>query len=447
MSVKLHGAIIEDLTSRIWAMERRALEGMLRDINSTIGKVEIHIDGASSAAQDTSTRRSRMAIQNGVAVIPITGYLLKEVPRWFSWFGIDATAYSDIVDDVARALDDDGVKQILLKVDSPGGEVAGAQEAADAIFAARQAKPTNAFIEDLGASGAYWLASQGQSLQANENALVGSIGVYGVYHDTSKMAEGLGIKVHVIRSGEHKGMGVEGAEITDKQIKGIQDVIDGIASNFVDAVSRGRGMGRTEASKLATGQVWIAAEAQKLGLIDGVSILDSILSIEAVSVLTREEMMAENLEKEKEAQKVNEDALKAEGAETALTADRKRLADLKAAFPEDVAFAYEQYEAGASVETAKAAYADVLKGRLEVAEAKIADADKKLAASTEGADPVEFKGSADGGESAETDFVKVAIALAEEKGITKTAAMQKLAAENPEMFDTWKAAQKQVEKK
>lgn len=144
--------------------------------------------------------------------------------------------------------------------------------------------------------------------------------------------------------------------------------------------------------------------------------------------------MAENLEKGTEAQKVNEDALKAEGAEAALTADRKRLVELKAAFPEDVAFAYEQYEAGASVETAKANYADVLSERLKVAEAKIADADKKLAASTEGADPVDFQ---EAGNADASDFMKMSRARAKKDESSMRAAMLAVSKENPEVHKSF----------
>lgn len=158
-------------------------------------------------------------------------------------------------------------------------------------------------------------------------------------------------------------------------------------------------------------------------------------------------MVEKDQEKEVKVEVVDETALKAEVAEGVRSEDAKRLAGLKAEFAEEPDFILEQYSKGATVEAAKAAYSDVLKTRLEETEKEKAELEKKLAGKTaeEGAEGVDSQESvAEGGE---TDFVKAAIALAEEKGITKTAAMQKLAAENPEMFDTWKAGQKRVPKK
>ncbi len=448
---QLRNAFLADMTSRIWVMEPRALEEYFRRLYAPLDVGTVNMEQIIAAKKEGVTRESKLVIDGGTAIISITGFLMKEVPCIFRIFGIDATSYADIRMDIADALESEAVERIVLKIDSPGGEVAGVQEAADAIFSARTQKPINTFIEDLGASGAYWLASQGQSITANENAIVGSIGVYGVYHDSSEMAGKLGIKVHVIRSGEHKGMGVAGAEITDSQVQAVQKIIDDIAVNFASAIARGRGMERAEVKELATGQAWLAGKAKKNGLIDQVAMLKDALSGWAVSEIKSLEggnvVVEKDQEKEVKVEVVDETALKAEVAEGVRSEDAKRLAGLKAEFAEEPDFILEQYSKGATVEAAKAAYSDVLKTRLEETEKEKAELEKKLAGKTaeEGAEGVDSQESvAEGGE---TDFVKAAIALAEEKGITKTAAMQKLAAENPEMFDTWKAGQKRVPKK
>ena len=116
-----------------------------------------------------------------VAVVPVAGILLKEVPAIYKRleaFGIRFTEYGDITAAVKHAAADPETEKILLHVNSPGGTVAGAQEAAAAIYKARQHKKVIAYIEDLGASGGYWLASQAEEVYSNRHAGVGSIGAH-----------------------------------------------------------------------------------------------------------------------------------------------------------------------------------------------------------------------------------------------------------------------------
>ena len=112
------------------------------------------------------------------------------------------------------------------------------------------------------------LASQAGKISINPNGEAGSIGVYTVAVDSSKRAEELGFKVHVIKSGEHKGMGVPGTEITENQIAATQEIIDGMAANFKQAVSAGRKMSVADVEKIATGRTWLAEVAKKLNLVD-----------------------------------------------------------------------------------------------------------------------------------------------------------------------------------
>jgi len=440
-----------EMQVKLWAMEARALEAFMR----SFARLEMEPDRYMEAAlQSPRPRKSRMVMDGTTAVIPITGYLMKSPPAWALRY-FDITGYEEVIADIKAAANDAGVTQILLHVNSPGGEVAGAQEAADAIYQARKVKPVNGFIEDLGASGAYYLASQAKELGTNLNGLVGSIGVYAVYMDRSKMAEDLGIKVHVIRSGEHKGMGIPGAPITEKQLSGIQGVIDDMAANFRAAVSRGRGLAASKVEKLATGQVWLGEKSRELGLVDSVTTIEAMLTGNAdsiVRVLSGEAgIMAEENEKKDQDDKVkvvvfDEEAMKVEAAANATKAEKERLAALKAEFPEDLAFAIEQYEAGATVQEAKASYAGVLREKLKASEKEKTELAEKLKVATtplqgaSGAEPVGFGESTEG----ETDFVKAAIALSQEKGITKTAAMRQLAKENPEMHLAWKASLNKV---
>jgi len=423
-----------EMKKEIWAMETRRLTAMFSQFNqiapeAMVNLIEIKIE----------KQKAQIRIENDIAIINIHGLLMKNPPGWLAWFGIETTDYNNLREQIAEALGNDNIKSILLHIDSPGGTVAGVSEAAEAIAEANKAKPVTAYIEDIGASGAYYLASQAGNIIANPNAEVGSIGVYGVYEDLSKMAEMIGVKVIVIRSGEHKGMGVPGAEITETQIKAIQDVIDGMNENFKSAVATGRKFDKEKINELATGQVWIAKEALKLGLID--NIVNGINGIPE-NKTNKSNMKGQKMPESTETQ-IDEKAI----ADNAANAERQRMKDLKAAFPNDPAFAMEQFSKGADVKTAKAEYADVLATKNAELTKENAELTTKAAnTGSEGADPVDGSGSGTDADADKDDFMALSRQRAAEKKISVTEAMRQIIAENPDSHKAFldKSASKKV---
>jgi signal peptide peptidase SppA len=226
------------------------------------------------AAQAAIGRAAAPAGGGRVAVVPIVGVLSKS-PAWFS----GGLSYGEIRQRVNQAAAAPEVSSILLWIDSPGGNSAGCDEAATDIAAAARQKPVYAFCDDLCASGAYYLGSQANKIYANRSALVGSIGVYSVLIDSSKLHERVGLTVHCIKAGEFKAAGgIPGLAIGSEAIKERQRIVDSIYERFINVVSTGRKISRKKAAELADGRVHPAAEAVKLGLIDGVSSFEAIYS-------------------------------------------------------------------------------------------------------------------------------------------------------------------------
>ena len=171
----------------------------------------------------------------------------------------------------------EGVDAVVLMVDSPGGSTAGIDDLAAEVRKLAATKPVVAYIEDLGASAAYYVASQASEIVANAGALVGSIGVYTVVEDWSAFFAREGVKVKVVRAGEFKGAGAWGTEVTEAQIAEIQRTVNGINDLFVAAVAGGRKLSKEAASKLADGRIHLAAAAKEQGLIDRVATLDDVI--------------------------------------------------------------------------------------------------------------------------------------------------------------------------
>lgn len=254
--------------------------------------IEAVKNGTMKAAEPQSQQPAAVpayAIHNGVAIIPIAGPMMKAASK----FGGTSTVMTRRA--IRKAIADDAVHSILLHIDSPGGTVAGTADLASDVAAANAIKPVHAHIEDLGASAAYWVASQARRVTANTTGRVGSIGTLLVLDDTSGMYAARGIKVHVISTGKFKGAGTEGAPITDEQVEMFREGVNDLNEHFILGVAMGRGMSAEKVRAIADGRVHIAEKAKQLGLIDAVESLDHVVSGMAsgghIEAQTKEETM------------------------------------------------------------------------------------------------------------------------------------------------------------
>lgn len=250
------------LTTGLWAMQTERLDALMEVLTARAN------DPGDTIVPNDPADDERHP-NNGVATIAVVGSLLKTGAAELRDWGMEATGYDEISAQLAAANANPDVHAIVLAIDSPGGQVSGCQALADQVAAS--AKPVIAQVSDLCASAAYWIAAQCDSIAANRTALIGSIGVYSVVRDTSRLLENMGVKTHLISSGGVKGAGASGTVVTEAQLAESKKMIDAICGHFVAAVSSGRGVSATEAAAWADGRVYLASEAQHMGLIDRIS--------------------------------------------------------------------------------------------------------------------------------------------------------------------------------
>lgn len=303
------------------------------------------------------------------ALISITGPLMKQAS---SLSGGSSTVA--LRRQVRRAAADDAVSSIALRIDSPGGTMAGTQELADDIAAAAAKKPVHAYIEDLGASAAYWLASQATKVFANRTAMVGSIGTFAVLYDMSAMAAKEGVKVHVIKAGDFKGTGVAGTEVTQDQLAEWQRLITESNDHFLQAVATGRKLSLAGVRAVADGRVHLAASAKELGLIDAVQSLDETL----------QQLQTKRSTKTMSQANAAIASAATEGAVLISAPQPATYAELKAACAgADADFICKQLDAKATVQHATQCWMAEQNARIEAANKKAAEAEDKVKAAAE----------------------------------------------------------------
>jgi signal peptide peptidase SppA len=211
------------------------------------------------------------SMSNGVAFIEVVGVMMRNPPWWYS----GACSTTEVQRAVRAAMNDPRCSKIVMVFDSPGGEVSGTPELADAINLARQVKPVQGYVTGLCCSAAYFVASQCEKITASPYSQIGSIGVYSVLYDASEMFKDAGIEVLVFTSGGVKGQGVFGTEISEEFKDECQASVMDSFEMFVTAIESGRKMDRKDVLSCADGRTWKAAVAEGKGLIDSIEGIDS----------------------------------------------------------------------------------------------------------------------------------------------------------------------------
>jgi protease-4 len=171
----------------------------------------------------------------------------------------------EVVDQMERADEDDAVDALVVKLNTPGGQVVPSDDIR--LAAERFDGPTVAYATDTCASGGYWIASGCDELWAREGSIVGSIGVIGSFVNAKELADRVGLSYERLAAGEYKDAGTALKEFEEDEREYLQGIIDGYYETFVERVAEGRDMD-PDAVRETEARVYLGAEAADLGLVD-----------------------------------------------------------------------------------------------------------------------------------------------------------------------------------
>lgn len=236
-------------------------------------------DGWNSTDANGARRRGkRFQMDGAVAILEMNGEMTREETSWGD--GVSTLALQR---QFRAARKDSDVLSAAWVINSPGGSVDGIDELWQDASAFARDKPLYAFITGMGASAAMYVASAANQIFAHKSAMVGSLGVYSYVYDLSKVAEAQGVAVKVYRDGEMKGAGIPGTPITPEMDKEFQAIVDGYGRQFRSAFRTGRNAAGKDftpeqTNALFDGRIHFASKARDMGLIDGVTTLDNLMS-------------------------------------------------------------------------------------------------------------------------------------------------------------------------
>jgi protease-4 len=175
----------------------------------------------------------------------------------------------------------DGVKAIVLRIESPGGGVASAQEIYEEIGKLKKKKPVVASLGGVAASGGYYIASICDTIVANPGTITGSIGVIVQLGNVQDLLQKIGLQGYTIKSGEYKDMGSPLKKLTPESRDIFQDLVNNFHAQFVRAVADGRKMDPKRVERLADGRIYSGEQAKELGLVDVLGNLEDAVQIAA----------------------------------------------------------------------------------------------------------------------------------------------------------------------
>ena len=167
-----------------------------------------------------------------------------------------------------RYRDDDSIKAIVLRINSPGGAVGPAQEILREVEKTRAKKKIVASLGTVAASGGYYIASGANLIMANRGTATGSIGVIMQFSNLEGLSKKIGLDFFNLKAGRYKDAGMPFRSMTPEDKTYLQGILDNIYQQFLSDVARNRKIPLAKMKTIAEGRIYTGQEAKEVGLVD-----------------------------------------------------------------------------------------------------------------------------------------------------------------------------------
>jgi protease-4 len=169
---------------------------------------------------------------------------------------------------IRRFAEDDDIKAVIVRIDSPGGSVGPSQEIHDEVRRLAAKKPVVCSLGNVAASGGFYVAVACPKIVAAPGTLTGSIGVISQFPNVKGLAQRFDVKMETVKSGKLKDAGNPFRDMTPEDRAYWQELVDRVHGQFIAAVAQGRRLDRKVVAEIADGRVLTGAEAKERGLVD-----------------------------------------------------------------------------------------------------------------------------------------------------------------------------------
>ena len=179
--------------------------------------------------------------------------------------------------------EDDSVKAVVLRVNSPGGSATASEVILREILLTRKHKPVIVSMGNIAASGGYWISAGADRIFAEENTITGSIGVFGLLTNIQEIGNNHGVTWDVVKTGRFADINSNVRPKTEEELAIYQKSVTNIYNLFLNKVARYRNLSRQKVDEIAQGRIWSGKEAHKLGLVDQIGGLEDAIAYAAAT--------------------------------------------------------------------------------------------------------------------------------------------------------------------
>ena len=190
---------------------------------------------------------------------------------------------TETIEELHRYKDSSGIRAIILRINSPGGGVVPSQEIYEEVRKIREEGKKTVVVSmgTVAASGGYYIASASNRIVANPGTLTGSIGVIMELANMEGLFKKIGVESVVIKSGRNKDVGSPFRKMLPEERAILQQLMDDVHTQFIQAVAEGRGLTEDRVRGLADGSVFTGRQAKELGLVDEIGNLQDTVQLTA----------------------------------------------------------------------------------------------------------------------------------------------------------------------
>lgn len=269
-----------DITTSTWAIMPGALDHIHDVLRAHLRGPKLNLKDMEARVLSYESADERgYRVVNGSAIISVMGPTAKRVDIFDRvLFGMVSTEM--VKGELLAALEDDDVSKIVLHLDTPGGSTDGVQDLASAIYNSRGRKPIVAFSDGIMASAGVWYGSAADKIYVSGDTVrVGSIGIIGKHVEGYIVDSNDGVRVTEIAAGKSKNTLSQNAPLTQAGWEQMKEMADHLYDIFVNDVAKFRGRSPEDVREnMAEGRLFFGLQAIEVGLVDGVSSLDDIVS-------------------------------------------------------------------------------------------------------------------------------------------------------------------------
>ena len=191
----------------------------------------------------------------------------------------DGIVGSKVIRDLRKLKDDNDVKAVVLRVNSPGGSAFASEQIWHAVKELKAKKPVIVSMGDYAASGGYYISCVADTIVAEPTTLTGSIGIFGIIPNAKGLTDKIGLSYDVVKTNKYADFGNIMRPFNEDEKSLLQMMIAEGYDTFISRCAEGRHMTKEAIEKIAEGRVWTGETAQKLGLVDELGGIDKALDI------------------------------------------------------------------------------------------------------------------------------------------------------------------------